>query len=448
MNKTIPNIIYIVNHDICIGCGLCEGTCPTKAISIETKNGCFVPTLELSKCNNKKGCHKCFDICPGQGINLAAMAKDLYSNKEMSENNMSGRYLNCYTGFSNNDDIRWHSASGGIVSHFLIWLLEKHYIDGAIVTKFDNSQPLMVKTFIATTKDDILDARSSKYGPVSMHGISNAIKNAQGSRYVVVGLPCHIQGFRKLMSVDKRLCDKVIGLFAIYCSSGRSFYLTEYVMKERGIKREELHYFAYRDEGCLGSMVAISGKEYNSSDASTRLSIKNSEQYISNGGKRVFKERFQGYYHPLRSFFVPKRCQFCIDHYGELGDICFGDIHIKPYSEDKVGVNSLIVRNQYWLSLLEQCKQEEAITLEVVPFETISKSQVMSFKKKGRNGAFINLGKKLGWVVPIYDVDYLRQPTIWDAISYLQYAGQRYLGRHKCMWWLISLLKRDTSKLQ
>ena len=79
--------------------------------------------------------------------------------------------------------------------------------------------------------------------------------------------------------------------------------------------------------------------------------------------------------------------------------------------------------------------------MDVVPFKTISDSQKMSFKKKGRNGAFVNIGKKLGWVVPQYDVDYLRQPTMHDWLDYVQNRGQQFLGRHKALWPLIIKLK-------
>lgn len=441
------NISYTINNNLCLGCGLCADVCPMDVISIGAKGGVFKPNINEGKCLGEK-CSKCIKICPGVGINLVDIAKEIFSSPDIIFNKMVGYFLKCYVGYSNDNDIRWHSASGGMVSQLLIWLLENKYIDGAVVTKFDNSQPLMVKTFIATSKEDILDARSSKYGPVTMAGMAKEIKDAPGTRFVVVGLPCHIQGFRKLISIDKKLSEKVIGLFAIFCSSGRTFYLTEHVMKERGIKRKDLRYFAYRDEGCLGSMVAITEDGIEEDDAGIRISDRNSDTYLSKGAKRVFKDRYQNFYHPLRSFFIPRRCLFCIDHYGELGDICFGDIHIKPYLNDKVGINSVIVRSNYWKMLLEKCKQEGVVTLEEISFETLSKSQMMSFKKKGRNGAFINLGKLLGWAVPNYDVDYLRKPTTHDVLDYFQNRGQQFLGRHKGLWWAITKLKKDTSKLE
>ena len=209
-SKRIPNISFTVNNQLCLGCGLCQDACPSDAVSIKMQKGTFLPIVNVNLCNNEKGCHRCFDTCPGHGIDLRNRTKDTFSYN-CNNDKYVGRYLQCYTGYSNNNDIRWHSASGGMVTQFLIWLLERNYIDGAIVTKFDNTHPLMVKTFIATTREDILDARSSKYGPVTMAGMACAIKKCIGSRYVIVGLPCHIHGFRKMMMIDKKLKEKVIG---------------------------------------------------------------------------------------------------------------------------------------------------------------------------------------------------------------------------------------------
>ncbi len=427
------NINKTLKADLCTGCGICEGACPTGAISTIVANGNFRPQIDAEKCIN---CGRCVKACPGLGIDLVRLA-DKCQSDTTNYNKMVGRYEKCFTGYSNEYEVRYHSASGGMVSKFLIWLLENKKIDGAVVTKFDSESPLLVKTFIATTREDIVSARSSKYAPVTLNKTAQDIKAALGSRYVVVGLPCHIQGMRKLMEIDKKLRDKVVGLFGIYCSCGRSFYLTEYVFKERGIQKDKITYFQYRDEGCLGKMVV----KVSEGDASTIKVLNNSSESVLFNEERSYREYFQSYYHPLRSFFIPRRCLFCIDHYGELSDICFGDIHIKPFSDDKIGVNSIVVKNKTWLSLLEECKKSGAVYLDEISFQTISDSQRMSFKKKGRNGAFVNIGKKLGWVVPVYDVDYLRQPNKRDWIDYTQIRFQQYLGSHKSLWRIVSKLK-------
>ncbi len=432
----LNNIEYVVKNNLCTGCGICQGACPSNAITIVPQKGVFRPIVEVSKCNNSKGCHRCYDACPGVGVDLHAISSNIFKDENVLYDKMVGRYLNCFTGFSNDNEIRLHSASGGMVTQFLIWLLEHKKIDGAVVTKFDNSNPLMVSTYIATTKDEIIAGRSSKYAPVSLNNIVQQIRNNSGTKFVVVGLPCHIHGVRKLMAMDKRLREKIVGLFGIFCSCGRSFNLTEYVLKERGIDRSKLKYFQYRDEGCLGSLKAIVADNY------TKIKPFNSYSKCEiNGNLQEYREDFQSYYHPLRSFFIPKRCLFCIDHYAELADISFGDIHIKPYSDDKVGVNSIIVRNNMWLSLLLDCKRDGVVSLDEIPFKTISDSQIMSFKKKGRNGAFIGICRTLGMKTPLYDVDYLRKPTIKDWIDYVQNRVQQFIGGHKILWNLIPLLK-------
>lgn len=250
------NITYTLRYDLCTSCGICQSACPSNAISIIVKQGRFVPQVDETKCNNDKGCHRCSDVCPGLGADLRRMAEESFRDTEAKTDRLVGRYLKCFTGHSNDYDIRYHCASGGMVSQFLIFLLEKKYIDGAVVTAFDPKNELLVRSYIAHNREEVLRAKSSKYAPVSLHGMAQAIKQEAGTRYVIVGLPCHIQGFRKLAEIDRKLREKMAGCFAIYCSSGRTFYLTECIFKEHRIRKEDLTYFAYRDEGCLGSLVA------------------------------------------------------------------------------------------------------------------------------------------------------------------------------------------------
>lgn len=422
----MKNINYTLKHDLCTGCGICESACPSHAIDITIKKGQFVPRINDNLCNNNKGCHRCITTCPGVGINLLEIGKNCFAdNKAIKNDSMIGYYLSCFSGYSNLYDIRYHSASGGMVTQFLLFLLEKKYINGAVVTKFDNTNPLLVKTFIAKTKEDILAAKSSKYSPVTMNNIIRDVKRQEG-KFIIVGLPCHIQGFRKYELIDRKFKEKILGYFGIYCSSGRTFYLTEHIFKERNIIKESLKYFSYRDNGCLGSMNILAtnkdGKEYN------------------------YTERFQNYYHPLRSFFVPQRCTMCLDHYAELADVSFGDIHIHPYIEDKIGVNSLIIRNQYFKDKLFEAVNEGYITIKEISTEIVNKSQVMAHKKKGRNYTFIKINKLLGKKVPSYDVTYKDNNKFKSIISYIHTSIQRYIGNRKCLWFIINYLKAPSPK--
>ena len=413
----IPNINYTTQHNLCTGCGICVGACPSKAISMQVRQGNFRPVIDKEACKNDKGCHRCYDACPGLGINLTDIAEECFKDEQIKTDKLAGSYLKCFTGYSNDYDVRYHSASGGMVSQFLIWLLESGKIDGAVITAFDKDMPLMVRSYIASSREEVLKGKSSKYAPVTLNHAVQDIKAAKGSRYVIVGLPCHIQGFRKYERLDKKFREKIAGYFAIYCSSGRSFYLTEYVLRERKIDRSKLSYFAYRDNGCLGNMVA-------------------------KGDGINHEERFQNYYHPLRSIFVPRRCTLCVDHYGELGDVCFGDIHIEPYIHDVIGINSVIVRNRKFLDWLYEAKADNVITLDEIAVGVVNKSQVMAYTKKFRNSAFIRYNRLLGMAVPQYYGSLLKggNQLKW-FISFLHTAVQRLIGRHKSLWCFIRILK-------
>ncbi len=416
MSNVNPNITYTIRSGLCTGCGICQGACPSDAIDFIINNGEFRPVVDNIKCKNRKGCHRCYDACPGLGVSLIDYATELYYEKNIKVDQYIGRYIHCYTGCSTDEELRFHSASGGLLSQFLIWLLNNDYVDGVVVTRFNKNSPLKVETFIATTPDDIRSAKSSKYSPVTFNHVVRDIKVATGKRYIIVGLPCHIEGLRKLMNVDSKLREKIVGLFAIYCSGTRTFNFTEYLLKSRGIDIDKIDYLAYRDNGCLGGMVV-------------------------KGAGIDYYEDYQRYAHPLRTIFYPRRCLLCADHFGELADMCFGDIHVKPYSDDKIGVNSVVVRTNYWDQMLKQACENGAVTLKDLDEQMLLLSQNMAKVKKSRNIAYGLLNKKIGRVAPNYGNTYGAKINMKIVINYIRMSLERFIGRNKALWWVIPFVK-------
>jgi coenzyme F420 hydrogenase subunit beta len=329
--------------------------------------------------------------------------------------------MECFTGYSTDYDIRYHSASGGVLSQFLIWLLEKKHINGAVVTKFSPDNELLVESFIATNREEVLSAKSSKYAPVALNDAIRYIKSREG-KFVIVGLPCHIQGFRKYEKMDKKFKEKIAGYFGLYCSGGRNFYLTEYIFKEQNINKKDLTYFSYRDEGCLGSMVA---------------------KGISSATLKPFHyaERYQQYFHPLRSFFKPRRCLLCIDHFAELADVSFGDIHIEPYTQDKIGINSLVVRNPQFLQWLNDAVKDGDVKIQPLNEQLLIKSQ---FPKKTKNAIFLKIDKLRGRETPKYTVEIKCSTSLKSIIHYITTLLQIFIGKHKNLWSVIPFLKQKT----
>lgn len=411
------NISLTLNNSLCTGCGICEDVCPTQSIQITKVKGENIPILNETKCLGDK-CGRCLKVCPGIGLDIKTKAENLFNTEKQDK--YIGHYIALYTGHSNDKEIRYHSASGGITSQFLIYLLEKKIIDGVVVTAFSETDHITPISYIAKTKDDILKARSSKYCPVALHNVGNQIKNSVG-KYIIVGLPCHIQGFRKRAEIDTKFRENVIGYFSIYCSSNRTYYAQEFLLKKYNIQKKDISYFAYRDNGCLGNLTINSTKK--------NISV----PYIN-------------YYGSLRSFFKPRRCLTCIDHYGALADVCFGDIHISPFSEDKVGISSWIVRNNFFDELFKQAAKEKYITMNLVDANTLNESQkTMLYPKQRRAQAIINIDKFIGKRTVKYDFK-LEKPLFKDYLSEILCQIQRYIGKHPSLWWIINYLYNQNIK--
>lgn len=413
------NIRSTVKSGLCLGCGVCEDICPKQCIKVE-KGRLNVPCVDETLCIE---CGKCLNVCAGRGIKIQEKTKQLFARGNEKDNSYLGRYQSCYKGYSTEYEIRYHSASGGCLSQFLIWLLGKGEIDGAVVTKFRDDAPMTPHTFIARTKEEILSGKSSKYCVVSMEGILTEIKKTSG-RYVVVGLPCHIHAMRKCMDVDKTIRERIVGCFAIYCSSNKTMDSQRYLLYRYGVDKKALKDFAYRDNGCLGSMYFRDG----------------------NGQNIVEPIYYLDYYLGMRAFFSVPRCGLCNDFFGELADVSFGDLNRGKSDDDPVGINTLITRSKRWDDLLKQCVEEGVLHLENIDEESMVNAQ--GYCKAGKKGpgfySNMSMRKMFGMAVPEYDNLLDIKPSKKDYLKVLATSVQRFVGKHEALWPIIK--KLDSNK--
>ena len=418
IRKMQNNVEFVVRDNLCTGCGTCAGVCPSSSITMQERKGLNIPVVDKKSCRVKNRCKICSLVCPGQGINLYEISDMLFPGTQ--NDFYLGRFLECYTGYSANHDIRFHSASGGVITQMLLFMLEKKLIDGAVVTKMNQQDPLKPEVVIARTRGEIISARSSKYCPVNLNILIKSIRK-ENIKVAVVGLPCHIHGFRKAEMVFPDLRKKVVAYLGLFCSSTRSYYATRYLIREYGIKKDDIRTFAYRDEGWLGSML---------------VKLKTNE---------IRKIPFRKYYREIRSFFIPHRCTLCSDHAAELSDISFGDIYIPEFWDDKIGTNSVIARSEKGHSLLRELARANVVTLEKINKRCIIRAQQnMLTRKKKHVQTRIFFLKLFFKKTPNFAFDPILKINLLERLKYLVTAvilySQIRIGRNKKMWFLIRYL--------
>ena len=412
------NVEKVCQSGLCMGCGICHDICPKKCIRIEHGTDLNYPVIDSNNCIE---CGLCRKVCAGVGINVGEKSKGLFDKPGITFDKYLGYFHRCYTGRSLNKNIRFHSSSGGVLSTFLIYLLRHRIIDGAAITGWSKEDPMRPQPFIARSPKEVVLGRGSKYCIVSMEGIADNIINNPG-KYVVVGLPCHIHAYRKYADINKKFRESVIGYFAIYCSSNRTNRSQKYLLSKYGIDKSKVKYFAYRDEGCLGNMNF------------------RSEEFVP-----INRVAYENYWQGMRGFFNVPRCSTCIDHYGELADVCFGDIYMGDYANDKIGINSFISRSDNWTTLLTDAARYHWIKMQQLKPEDLVKCQGYAMKQKKGKGvaAAFTVRNVIGKAVPKYDVPLLVDAGMKDCMKEVVKMGMRWMGRHEWTWPIIKRLHRD-----
>lgn len=399
-NELKKNINNIILDNLCTGCGICASVCPQKSIeiAINKEKGIYTPLIK----DNCKKCNLCYIICPGHEVNFKELNINLFGREP--ENFWIGNYLNCYSGCSSNQDIRFHSSSGGIITQILLYALEKGIIDGALVTRMKADNPLEPESFIARTKEEIIEASKSKYCPVPANiALKEILNSKEEEHFAVVGLPCHIHGIRKVEMVNKRLKRKIILHLGILCNHTPNFLGTKIFLQKLGLNEEIVTKLNYRSEGWPGKMI------------------------INHQNQKVIINDYWDFIGT--SFFTPKRCLMCIDGTCELSDISFGDAWLPEFSNDKLGTSIIVSRTPAGEKILKSMKINDEIKLsKIEPKKVILSQLVMIYSKKR---SLYSL-RKLFKINPEYNLPNIKTDTV-DLLLGLFFYLNLYIFSKKAM---------------
>ncbi len=329
---------------MCCGCGVCAGICPTKAITIKIiPEGINYPVLDKSKCVS---CGKCKQVCPGFGFDVKELNMQVFG--KVPENPLIGNYQSILKGYSADKDLRYNCSSGGIITTLLVELMRSKTIEGAIVTRLVYAQNIRAEAFIANTEQEIIDAKGSKYCPVSLDGAVSALKK-KPRKVAVVCLPCHAIALRKAMAADKTLQESIVYIFALFCNQTPSYKALKHYLKQHNVLPENVSRFQWRGDGWPGK---------------TKVILKNQQEFCEPFTQAWGNGFGSGYFTPLS-------CYCCQDFFGEFADVSFGDAWLPEQQDDTVGTNVIIARSNNGKQIVKSLFDARKIVGEDISLQAI-----------------------------------------------------------------------------
>ena len=365
-----------MGSELCNRCGTCVGL-SGGAISFRDREGLFRPELvgELET----KEYDRILNACSGAGFDFPEYRR-LFYPKAPGFHTFTGPYHTMSIGHAADPLLRATGASGGIISTILIYLLEHKRIDGAVVTRMSHQKPWLTEPFIATTREEILEAAQSKYILTSVNEILDQIAAFKG-KLAYVGLPGQVQSIRLLQKAGDPSVKSIAYIFGPFYGNTLHFSSIKSFLKSHGEKDytgiKELH---FRHGEWPGNM-----------------------RVVLESGRIIELKKFHANY--LIPFHIVPNSLYCTDFSNEFTDISGGDAWAPVYEERGKGFSMVLGRSELGQHLLEEMEKEGWFTLTpLTEKESIEMhSHGYDFKKRG---SFIRIRFRKLLLKPVPDYGY------------------------------------------
>lgn len=304
-----------------------------------------------------------------------------------------GKITDCYLGYSNDILIREHSASGGIITQLIVFLLKTKQIDGALLCRsiiIENKISYEVK--IVTNPDEVLTFSSSVYFDIPLLKYIPEIKQFDG-RLAIVGLPCHVQAIRKTMARDQSVAKNIVLLIGLFCGHNSQKELLLDVLNKKGIQERDVSRIVFRKGPWRGTM----------------------EVTLTDGSRITFPFQHFSIYQNLFCDSL-KKCLHCHDHTAEQSDISCGDAWLPYLKKDPIKHSIIITRNDNVNKIFHEMRRKGVLFLMQIEPEIVFESQKRSIIFHKSMEARSKIGKLLGYSINC-PPEYLQKARWNDYLS-------------------------------
>jgi coenzyme F420-reducing hydrogenase beta subunit len=370
----------VVDHDLCIGCGVCAAMCPDNVLEMQFNRFGEYNPFSIGECT--KECGICLKVCPFVGGNPDedAIGQQLFGDVSgIQHRHETGYFLNSYVGYSNVDGHREYGSSGGIATWLLEALLTEGVVDHVIcvVPTCDTEGLFAFRVF--DTPEDVRTGAGSVYYPVEISAVIRQVLETPG-RYAITGLPCFIKAVRLAQNRNKKLRDRVVVTVGLTCGQLKSRHFTDYIAALAGVRGKvmRVHYRGKSPDRPASNYHYT----FTTADGEER------RIFWNEGIAEAWTNRW----------FTPHACNYCDDIFAECADVTCMDAWLPEYSKDSRGTSLVLVRSPLVQKVITG---GQGGYLDPIPIERVLQSQAGVVEVKRQHMMYrIYLDQEKGSKVP------------------------------------------------
>jgi len=228
---------------------------------------------------------------------------------------------------------------------------------------------------IVTTVEELISAQKSKYVPTNIMSLMQDIEKIDGT-IAMVGLSCHMHGLENLLTIKRKLNNKIIKI-GLVCDRVMTSASVDFFSQK--ITNSEIKDFIFRDTLNTSYPGDITVTTF---DGNIKRLDKKSRML-------------------MKDYFTPARCLLCFDKMNIYADIVVGDPHGVKDIDRTNGESLVLVRTNKGMKLVDDAICSNSVTLRMTSLDNAIKGQSIDSKRKKWN-AHYKAWKELGYDLPDY----------------------------------------------
>jgi coenzyme F420 hydrogenase subunit beta len=330
----------------------------------ETPAGLLFASVDEDRCT---GCGVCVACCPGPGFRVpVSPGIDAFA----------GPVGQAFAGHAGSDEVRRSGQSGGIVGALLAHLLESGEVTGALAVEMPADGSLRPVVRILRDAKGLAATQGSKYCPVPAVSALRALAPAE--RIVVVGLPCHIHGIRRMLDAGRVPSSAVHSTIGLVCDRVLAYSAIDRMARDLGVDTAEAAGFEYRSKARTGWPGEVC--------------------FTMRSGARAYgsQELRRG----LKQYATPPRCRVCFDKMNTMSDVAVGDAW--EVAESPVGSSVVLARTEAGERMLLAAQRAGAVSLAELGADAVFASAGLEPLRR-RFSAFREAHAAAGLPVPEFE---------------------------------------------